>query len=52
MSRVLCVNREVHGATIVDGTVPDDILKKGYGEHFHFAFHEHKCRGEFADGRP
>lgn len=49
MSRVLCVNREVHGSVITDGKVPDDLLKKGYGEHFHFAFHDHKCQGVFID---
>lgn len=49
MSRVLCVNRQVHSSTIVDGTVPDDILKRGYGEHFHFAFHRHQCKGVFVD---
>ncbi|HUT26865.1 MAG TPA: metal ABC transporter ATP-binding protein [Methanomassiliicoccales archaeon] len=49
MSRVLCVNKEVHSSEISDGTVPDAVLKKGYGEHFHFAFHQHKCQGVFVD---
>ena len=49
MSRVLCVNKEVHSAAITESTVPDDILKKGYGEHFHFAFHRHQCQGVFVD---
>lgn len=49
MSRVLCVNREVHSSAITEGTVPDDVLKKGYGEHFHFAFHRHQCQGVFVD---
>ncbi len=49
MSRVLCVNKDVHSATIEEGTVPDDVLKKGYGEHFHFAFHHHQCQGVFVD---
>jgi len=49
MSRVLCVNREVHSSAITEGTVPDDVLKRGYGEHFHFAFHQHQCQGVFID---
>ena len=49
MSRVLCVNREVHGSVISNRKVPEDILKKGYGEHFHFAFHKHQCEGVFID---
>jgi len=49
MSRVLCVNREVHSSVITEGTVPDEVLKRGYGEHFHFAFHQHQCQGVFID---
>lgn len=49
MSRVLCVNREVHSSAITEGTVPDDVLKQSYGEHFHFAFHRHQCQGVFID---
>ncbi|KAF5059784.1 High-affinity zinc uptake system ATP-binding protein ZnuC [anaerobic digester metagenome] len=49
MSRVLCVNRQVHSSAITEGTVPDEVLKQGYGEHFHFAFHRHQCQGVFID---
>lgn len=49
MSRVLCVNRQVHSSPINEGTIPDEVLKKGYGEHFHFAFHRHQCQGVFVD---
>jgi zinc transport system ATP-binding protein len=49
MSRVLCVNREVHSSAITEGKVPEDVLKKGYGEHFRFAFHQHQCQGVFID---
>jgi zinc transport system ATP-binding protein len=49
MSRMLCVNREVHSSAIIEGKVPEDVLKKGYGEHFRFAFHEHQCQGVFID---
>lgn len=47
MSRVLCVNRDVHSSEINEDIVPDDVLKKGYGEHFHFAFHQHQCQEVF-----
>lgn len=49
MSRVLCVNRAVHSSAITEGTIPEDVLKMGYGEHFHFAFHRHECQGVFID---
>lgn len=49
MSRVLCVNKDVHASKISEGVVPDEVLKKGYGEHFHFAFHQHQCKGVFID---
>jgi hypothetical protein len=25
------------------------VLKQGYGEHFHFAFHKNQCKGVFVD---
>ena len=43
------MNREVHSSAITEGKVPEDVLKKGYGEHFRFAFHEHQCQGVFID---
>jgi zinc transport system ATP-binding protein len=52
MSRVLCVNKQVHSAAITEETVPDDILRKGYGEHFHFVFHRELCKGVFVDEQP
>ncbi|HDS59856.1 MAG TPA: metal ABC transporter ATP-binding protein [Thermoplasmatales archaeon] len=47
MSSVMCVNREVHMAAITEDLEPNDILKKVYGEHFHFVFHRHQCQGVF-----
>ncbi|MEM3341850.1 MAG: metal ABC transporter ATP-binding protein [Thermoplasmata archaeon] len=48
MSKVICVNRDVYAADISEDTDPNEIIRKSYGEHFHFAFHRHECRGDFA----
>ena len=47
MSKVICVNREVNVSEITPGEDPNKILRKAYGEHFHFVYHDHKCEGEF-----
>ncbi|HUV24699.1 MAG TPA: metal ABC transporter ATP-binding protein [Methanomassiliicoccales archaeon] len=47
MNKVICVNRHVHSATITPDLDAEGLLKKAYGEHFHFAFHEHECKGAF-----
>jgi len=47
MSKVICVNREVNVSEITPGQDPNKILRKAYGEHFHFVYHEHKCEGDF-----
>ncbi len=47
MSKVICVNREVHCTDLTAETDPNHILKKAYGEHFHFVFHKHECAGVF-----
>jgi len=52
MSRVICVNREVNVADIGDEMGFTNTLKKAYGDHFHFVFHEHICEGLFEDDRP
>ena len=49
MSRVICVNREVNVAEITDEEKFASALKRAYGEHFHFVFHEHMCEGLFED---
>jgi len=52
MSRVICVNREVNVADIGDEIGFTKALKKVYGDHFHFVFHEHMCEGLFEDDSP
>jgi len=49
MSKVLCVSRDVHVSEITEGFEPTEILRKAYGEHFHFVYHRHDCQGEFHD---
>jgi zinc transport system ATP-binding protein len=51
MSKVLCVNRHVEVARITDDLDPNLLLKRAYGEHFHFVFHRHECKGVFEDER-
>jgi zinc transport system ATP-binding protein len=52
MNRVVCVNRRVNVADIGDEASFASALKKAYGDHFHFVFHEHICEGLFEDDRP
>lgn len=47
MSKVLCVNKQVEIAEITSELDPTALLKKAYGEHFHFVFHRHECHGVF-----
>jgi len=49
MSRVICINRKVNVADIGDEASFTTVLKKAYGDHFHFVFHEHMCEGLFED---
>jgi len=49
MSKVMCINRWVNVAEITTALEPDDVLRKAYGEHFHFVFHKHKCERVFED---
>ena len=49
MSKVMCVNRWVNVAEINEGFKPEEVLRKAYGEHFHFVFHEHECERVFED---
>jgi zinc transport system ATP-binding protein len=49
MSKIMCINRRVNVAEITEGLEPDDVLRKAYGEHFHFVFHKHECRRVFED---
>ena len=47
MSKVMCVNKQVEVAQITEELDPNALLKRAYGEHFHFVFHKHECRGVF-----
>jgi zinc transport system ATP-binding protein len=49
MSKIMCINRWVNVAEITEALEPDDVLRKAYGEHFHFVFHKHECRRVFGD---
>jgi zinc transport system ATP-binding protein len=51
MSKVLCVNKKVEVAEITEGLDTDKLLKRAYGEHFHFVFHKHDCTGVFSRER-
>lgn len=47
MSRVVCVNRTVYESPVTRSMDPNELLRKAYGDHFHFVFHQHACGGEF-----
>ncbi len=47
MSKVICVNRNVNVSDINPETDPNNVLRKAYGEHFHFVYHRHECEGAF-----
>ena len=49
MSKVMCINRWVNVSDITADLKPGDVLRKAYGEHFHFVFHEHVCEKVFED---
>lgn len=45
MSEIMCVNRQVNIAPIADDLKIEKILRKAYGEHFHFVFHGDRLQG-------
>ena len=49
MSKVMCINRLVNVSEITADVKPEEVLRKAYGEHFHFVFHEHECKWVFED---
>jgi len=49
MSKVMCINRWVNVAEITEKLEPGEVLRKAYGEHFHFVFHKHECKLVFED---
>lgn len=51
MSKVLCVNKRVEVAQITENLDAEKLLKRAYGEHFHFVFHRHECTGVFNNGQ-
>ncbi len=51
MSKVLCVNKKVEVAQITENLDAEKLLKRAYGEHFHFVFHRHECTGVFNNGQ-
>ncbi|MCW3999499.1 MAG: metal ABC transporter ATP-binding protein [Candidatus Bathyarchaeota archaeon] len=51
MSKVLCVNKQVEVAQITEDLDANQLLKRAYGDHFHFVFHRHECTGVFEHER-
>lgn len=49
MNQVMCINRKVYTSPISSEHDPNTILKKAYGKHFNFVFHEYICEGNFED---
>jgi zinc transport system ATP-binding protein len=49
MSKVICMNQSVNVAEITEDVNPEEVLRKAYGEHFHFVFHNHECKRVFED---
>jgi zinc transport system ATP-binding protein len=49
MSKVICMNRFVNVTELNGDVEPEEVLRKAYGEHFHFVFHDHKCEQVFED---
>jgi len=47
MSKVMCVNKNVELAEITQELDTTLLLKRAYGEHFHFVYHRHDCEGVF-----
>ncbi len=45
MSEIMCVNRQVYVAEITDNMEREKVLRKAYGEHFHFVFHGQRPGG-------
>lgn len=47
MSKVMCVSRKVEVAQITPDLDANLLLKRAYGDHFHFVYHQHQCQGVF-----
>jgi zinc transport system ATP-binding protein len=51
MSKVMCMNKWIHIAEITNDLKINEVLRKAYGKHFHFVFHNHECKRVFEDER-
>jgi zinc transport system ATP-binding protein len=49
MSKIMCINKRVNVTDITEALEPEEVLRKAYGEHFHFVFHKHECKRVFED---
>jgi zinc transport system ATP-binding protein len=49
MSKVICMNQSANVAEITETLNAEEVLRKAYGEHFHFVFHNHECKRVFED---
>jgi zinc transport system ATP-binding protein len=47
MSKVMCISKNVEVAPITPDLDANMLLKRAYGEHFHFVYHKHECEGVF-----
>ena len=47
MNKVLAVNGRVYVSEVDVSADPNTLLRKAYGDHFHFTFHRHICEGLF-----
>jgi len=52
MSKILCINKNIEIANITQDLDTTQLLKRAYGDHFHFVFHQHSCKGEFPHDHP
>jgi zinc transport system ATP-binding protein len=49
MSKIMCINKTVELAEITQESDINLMLKRAYGEHFHFVYHRHNCSGDFSN---
>jgi zinc transport system ATP-binding protein len=47
MSKIMCINKTVEFAEITPNLDANMLLKRAYGKHFHFVYHQHNCEGVF-----
>ncbi|MDR0318646.1 MAG: metal ABC transporter ATP-binding protein [Nitrososphaerota archaeon] len=49
MSKIMCINKTVEFTEITPELDTNLLLKRAYGEHFHFVYHQHSCNGVFVN---